>query len=234
VDIEIYCDESNQQLLGSTEPSDKRFFLIGGIWFPASKRSEYKEAINNIRQEEQCFGEAKWKAVSPSRLSFYLKIIDFFFRQEYDLRFRCIVVDTQRVDLQKYHEADKELGYYKFYYQLLKNWIEDFNSYRVFVDLKTNRSPHRLAVLYNFLSVSNILADVVSVQALPSKDLVLMQLADVLLGGVSAKFNNSVVSNAKLEVIKQIEHHLRHPVMPTSRGVKKFNVFKIVLLGGSR
>jgi len=144
------------------------------------------------------------------------------------------VVDTQRVDLQKYHEADKELGYYKFYYQLLKNWIEDFNSYRVFVDLKTNRSPHRLAVLYNFLSVSNILADVVSVQALPSKDLVLMQLADVLLGGVSAKFNNSVVSNAKLEVIKQIEHHLRHPVMPTSRGVKKFNVFKIVLLGGSR
>ncbi|MFP3975846.1 MAG: DUF3800 domain-containing protein [Dehalococcoidia bacterium] len=234
MDIEIYCDESNQELLGASKPTNKRFFLIGGIWLPASKRKEYKEAINNIRQEEHCFGEAKWKAVSPSKLGFYLRLIEFFFQQEQDLRFRCIVIDTQRVDLHKYHEADKELGYYKFCYQLLKNWIEDFNSYRIFLDLKTNRIPRRLPVLHNFLSSSNILANVMSVQALPSRELILMQLADVLLGAVSSKFNQSAESTAKAEVMKRIEHHLSHPIGPTSKELKKFNVFKMALLDSSR
>jgi hypothetical protein len=229
VDIEIYCDESNQQLLGSTKPTGKRFFLIGGIWLPASKRNEYKEAINSIRQEEHCFGEAKWKTVSPSKLSFYLKLMDFFFRQEYDLRFRCIVVDTQRINLQKYHEADKELGYYKFCYQLLKNWIEDFNSYSIFLDCKTIRDPHRLAALRSYLRAANLFAEIKNIQALPSNDLVLLQLTDVLLGAISAKFNRSVTSEAKLAVIDRIEQHLKHQIMPTSLGVRKFNVFKISL-----
>jgi len=229
VDIEIYCDESNQQLLGSTKPTDKGFFLIGGIWLPASKRTEYKEAINNIKQEERCFGEAKWKTVSPSKLSFYLKLMDFFFRQGYDLRFRCIVVDTQRVDLHKYHEADKELGYYKFCYQLLKNWIEDFHSYSIFLDCKTIRDPHRLAALRSYLRAANLFAEIKNIQALPSNDLVLLQLTDVLLGAVSAKFNRSVTSEAKLAVIDRIEQHLKHQIMPTNLGVRKFNIFKISL-----
>ena len=62
---------------------------------------------------------------------------------------------------------------------------------------------------------------------MPSSEVVLIQLVDLLLGAVSAKFNKSVTSNAKIAIIERIEHRLGHQIMPTSRGVKKFNVFKI-------
>ncbi|MCP3683083.1 MAG: DUF3800 domain-containing protein [bacterium] len=230
MDIEIYCDESNQQLLSSATPTQNRFFLIGGVWLPAEKRTEFKNSINHIKHTENCFGESKWTAVCPSKLSYYLKLIDFFFAQEDSLRFRCIVIDAAKVELEKYHHADQELGYYKFCYQLLKNWIEDFNSYCIYLDCKTNRIPNRLQTLQRFLDDGNLLADVLNVQALPSKEVVIMQLADVLLGAVSAKFNNSVTSEAKMAAIQRIEYHLNHKIRPTPRTVKKFNVFKIDLL----
>lgn len=232
MEIEIYCDESNQQLLSSTKPNQNRFFLIGGLWLPAAKRALFKEGIAEIKRDENCFGEAKWNAVCPSKLSFYVRLVDFFFEQELDLRFRCVVIDSQRVDLEKYHQADQELGYYKFCYQLLKNWIDDFNSYSIFVDCKTNRVPNRLQTLQKFLQQGNLLANVRRVQALPSNELTIIQLADVLLGAVAAKFNRSVSSEAKSVVIKRIEHHLGHQIMPTTRSVRKFNVFTIALLGG--
>lgn len=231
MDIEIYGDESNQQLLVSKDFSRGSFFLIGGIWLPSSKRNLFKEGIKEIRQSENCFGEIKWNAVSPSKLPFYLKLVDFFFDQGFDLRFRCIVIDTQTLDLATYHQADQELGYYKFCYQLLKNWIEDFNTYSIYLDCKTNRNPNRLHTLKSFLDDANLLAEVRIVQALSSVQVVFIQLADLLLGAVSAKFNKSTKSEAKLAVIRRIEEHLKHQIMPTSRGVRKFNVFKIALTG---
>lgn len=228
MEIELYCDESNQQSISSTKPTN-RFFLIGGLWLPAEKRSPFKNELTKIKRTENCSGEAKWNAVCPSRLSFYLKVVDFFFEQGLDLRFRCIVIDSQKVNLEKYHQADQELGYYKFCYQLIKNWIEDFNTYTIFLDYKTNRRPDRLQTLRSFLGSSNLLAEVRNVQALPSSELALMQLADLLLGAVASKFNQSVRSEAKLAVIERVEEHLRHTIMPTSRGVRKFNVFKISL-----
>lgn len=229
MDIEIYCDESNQQSLSSKKPSQNRYFLIGGLWLPSEKRGLFKETIRSIAQTENTFGEAKWRAVCPSKLSFYLKLVDFFFEQEYDLQFRCIVIDTHKIDLEKYHDADQELGYYKFCYQLIKNWIQDFNSYSIFVDYKTIRDPSRLIVLKDYLRKANLLAQIKNLQALPSNEVVLMQLTDVLLGAVSAKFNQSTASKAKLAIIECIEQHLKHPIMATSKGVRKFNVFRISL-----
>jgi hypothetical protein len=229
MDIEIYCDESNQQLLSAKEPPLSRFLLIGGLWLPVAKRQQFKESINRIRQEEGCFGEIKWRAVCPSKLHFYLSLVDFFFNQGNELRFRCIAVDTQKVDLELYHEADQELGFYKFCYQLLKNWIEDFNTYSIFFDMKSQRIRGRLRTLERFLHQSNLLARVDRIQALPSRDVVIMQLADLLLGAVSSKFNQSVTSVSKTTVIERIEHHLGHEIWPTARDVKKFNVFKISL-----
>ena len=229
MDVEIYCDESNQQSLSPEKPNQNRYFLIGGLWLPSENRGLFKETIHSIAQTENTFGEAKWRAVCPSKLPFYLKLVDFFFEQGNDLQFRCIVIDTHKIDLEKYHNADQELGYYKFCYQLMKNWIEDFNSYSIFVDYKTIRDPSRLTVLKDYLLKANLLAQIKNLQALPSNEVVLLQLADVLLGAVSAKFNQSTASQAKLAVIESIEQHLTHPIVATSRSVRKFNIFRIIL-----
>lgn len=237
MDFEVYCDESNQELLCSAgrtpraplSEESSRFFLIGGLWLPAAKRSSMKARIREARLRHGCFGEAKWRSISPSQLPFYLDIIDIFFEAGADINFRCIAIDSRTVDLSRYHQADQELGYYKFCYQLLKHWTEDFCSYRVFLDTKTNRLRTRLQTLRHFLQAANLLAEVKSVQAVPSRESPLIQLTDVLLGATAAKFNSITTSQSKLEAIHRVESHLGHPIAPTTRWVRKFNVFKIRL-----
>lgn len=126
-----------------------------------------------------------------------------------------------------YHDDNHELGFYKFYYQLLKHKLRKDFRYRIYCDLKSNKALGRAATLKDYLS-RNALGEIEMVQMLPSKELVLMQLADLLLGAVSAKFNfGTPTSKAKQEVIRRIETHLKHPIAPTSKNENKFNVFKI-------
>jgi hypothetical protein len=120
--------------------------MIGSLWLPADLRGEIKQKILELRQHHQAWGEIKWSKVSPNRQGFYLDLIDLFFSYGDNLRFRCIAVDHQQVNL-ALHENDGELGFYKFYYQLLHHWILDFNEYRIFCDAKSNRDPKRLSTL---------------------------------------------------------------------------------------
>jgi hypothetical protein len=131
-----------------------------------------------------------------------------------------------------WHNHDKELGFYKFYYQLLQHWVLDFNSYTIFCDTKTNRDPTRLKELTYCLRASNLTSNVNFVQALPSHEVVLIQLTDFLLGAVSAKMNGGTKSQAKLEVIHHLEQGLGYELLPTPLNENKFNILKIRLEGG--
>lgn len=73
------------------------------------------------------------------------------------------------------------------------------------------------------------LAYVENVQAIESKQSVLIQLVDVLMGAVGYKFNGYETSSAKLAVISRIEEHIGHVLKPTIKNQSKFNVFKINL-----
>ena len=46
---------------------------------------------------------------------------------EYDLTFRCIVVDKRKVNDEVFNDGDKELGFYKFYYHLILNMFAKDN-----------------------------------------------------------------------------------------------------------
>ena len=133
----------------------------------------------------------------------------------------------------RFNSEDAELGFYKFYYQLLKHWIFDFNDYAIFTDLKKNRNKGRLKELEHTLDRSNLTSDVTQVQGLPSEQSLGIQLADILTGLVVSKFNKKASSTAKLELIEYIENkYLSKEIAPTSKWEEKFNVFKINLQGG--
>jgi hypothetical protein len=148
------------------------------------------------------------------------------------LRFRCIVVERDKVDLVKYHQSDHELGFYKFYYQLIHHWIFDFNRYSIFLDYKKNKAKDRLHTLKKVLQNANLTSEILCVQALPSKESVLTQLADLLIGAVGYKFHSHLESAAKNSVITKIEDYLKHPIQKTKLVETKFNVFQINLGGG--
>ncbi len=230
--FEVYCDEALPDLFTSEKPRGQ-YLMIGALWLPASLRDEAKGKIAALRARHNVHGEMKWQKISPSRLGFYEEIIDLFFGYGSDLRFRCIAVDHAKINMEAFHDNDGELGFYKFYYQLLHHWILDFNEYVFYCDLKTNRSPTRLAELKRVLTNANLSAEIVDVQPLPSGQLVLMQLCDILLGAASSRLNgDGPVSPAKLAIVERIEARLGRKLGPTWKSEEKFNVFKINLQGG--
>lgn len=230
--FDVYCDESRPDLLSSSKPGAK-YMLIGSLWLPNSCREEYKREIHALGNKHKIGNEFKWQKVVPSKLDFYMDLIDWFFDKKDQLRFRCIAVDHSSVDLQSYHLSDQELGFYKFYYQLLHHWIEDFNEYNVFVDFKMNRRRDRLLDLRNCLANANLSSKVNSVQAVESKKTILLQLVDVLTGISAYRLNGEInFKSAKYSLLLKCEELLGKQISNTAKSVHKFNVFEINLSGG--
>lgn len=230
--FEIYCDESRPDLLSSKNPQS-RYMLIGGLWLRAEDRNGFKQEIHELRNKHHVGEEFKWNKISPSRLDFYKELVGWFIRKNDALRFRCIAVDWQKVNLMRYHDNDQELGFYKFYYQLLHHWILDFNEYAIFLDFKNNRRRDRLSVLKQCLTNSNLASQISNVQAVRSSESVLVQLADVLIGAAASRLNEKISpGGAKEEIVNELESKLGRQIRHTLKYENKYNVFVIDLQGG--
>lgn len=230
MDIEIYCDESGLEALSNK--SEHSFMAIGGLWLPADYRQELKKSLNIIKREFGITGEFKWQKVSRSKIDFYKNVLDYFFSTE-NLRFRVILVEVSQVNNNLFNDNDNELGFYKFYYQLLHHWILSFNSYKVFTDIKVNRKKERLKKLHEILTYSNLTSEIHQVQGLPSTESLGIQLADVLTGLVNTKFNKQATGATKKELISYIENrYLKKEISATSKSEGKFNIFQITLKDG--
>ena len=227
-EIDIYCDESYPDLLSSTK-STNRYIVIGGIWLPTCRRNVFKQELHNLRNHYLVGGEFKWTKATPSRENFYLDLVTWFFNKSKDVRFRCIVVDSTIIDLNTYHRNDCELGFYKFYYQLLHKWILADYSYSIFCDYKTNRNTARWRDLSNCLAHSNVLAEIHRMQSVRSSESVMLQLVDVIVGIVAAKYNRRAIQGTKRHLLEHTEQFLHHPIHQTNRAEEKFNVFQIQL-----
>jgi hypothetical protein len=230
--FDVYCDESRPDLFASGNPK-ARFMVIGSLWLPTDSREEHKKAIHALRDKHKIGGEFKWQKVSPSREGFYQELVDYFLDLGDRLRFRCIAVDHAKVNLVHYHDSDQELGFYKFYYQMLRHWLNDFNEYVVFCDCKRNRDPQRLRVLRRCLDASILSSSVSCVQAVSSRESVLIQLADVLTGIAAARLNQALrTGSAKERLVQSLERRLGRGIGHTFKAEQKYNVFVINLQGG--
>jgi len=232
MNIDVYCDEAYPDLFSSNHPQ-ARYLLIGSLWLKSDDRDRFKAAIHDLRNQYKIGGEFKWTKVSPSRADFYKALLTWFHEQGEDLRFRCIAIDHQQVDLIHFHQSDRELGFYKFYYQMLHHWIHPFNQYRMYCDFKHNRLRDRLHTLKACLTHANLAAAIDTVQSVRSRESVLIQLADVLVGLASARLNDRLApGGSKESSVVHFEGLLGRRVAATALSEKKFNVFKINLRGG--
>lgn len=226
--FEVYCDESHPELFVSPR-ADVGNAVIGSLWMPAEFRPDFKQHIAELREKYRVWGEFKWKKVSPSREDFYLELVDYFFDHA-ELRFRAIVVDSQKVNLERFHSADAELGFYKFYYQLLHHWILAPHAYTVFCDDKVNRDRRRVLELGRVLANANRSATVHPLRVVSSSQSAGVQLCDVLLGATQWRANGVPgTSSAKGALVARVEQRLGRPIAPTMPSEQKFNVFNIRL-----
>jgi hypothetical protein len=231
--IEIYCDESRQDLFSNKGAINEynRYICIGGISVSETARKEMKLKIKEIQKKHNVLGEFKWKRVTPSKYEFYEELIDLFFSYDNNVRFRCVVIDARQIDMKKYNNDDSELGFYKFYYQLLVYWINNNERYKIYTDCKVNKKNTRLKELKEILN-NKCNNNVELIQAIDSKESLMLQLEDILMGAVGYRCNflNNGEAVAKNKLIEKIQLKLNTELnSPSLRYNNKFNIFKMNL-----
>src|SRR5260370_20558605 len=111
----IYCDESRQ--------SDERFMVLGGIIIPEASIEIVRDTMRKYRDTEHMHAELKWTKVTNQKIAKYMTFVDYFFalNNKNKVHFHSMIFDSHEFDHHKFNAGDKDLGYYKFLYQLLLN-----------------------------------------------------------------------------------------------------------------
>lgn len=221
----IYCDESR------VENRDSKYMVIGALFIPRKEKNKIARDLNRIFQKHNFGNELKWVKTGKKKLEFYKDIIDYFSVNS-NLHFRCIIVDKTKIDLERYHNNDEEMAFFKFYYLMLRAKLLSGNRYYIFLDKKPTREKRRAVSLYSYLRSFIVLhkADchIRHLQAYDSKNNNLIQLIDFLTGMVSYDYNeNKDKKSAKVKIINYTKQKLNRKSLceDTYLSEDKFNVF---------
>ena len=206
---------------------------IGGLWIPREEKPRVTRQIQITRHATGALGEIKWSKTSQRYLAAYKRLIDVFFEEPH-ARYRVIVVDHSKVDVDKYHDGDRELGFYKFYYEMIEKWIEPRNEYLILLDFKQNHGSDRYKNLrYHLERKTRGRAWISDLTVIDSASAPLGQLCDLLTGAVAAACCSDLrAGSAKAELAAYIAHKIGWSslrVSSPSPAVCKFNIFRIQL-----
>lgn len=225
--IVVYCDESSHD----ASPAHP-FMVIGSLWVRGEHRDAMSSRLRRLARQQGLRGEMKWRKVSQQRLGAYTRIVGFFFSNE-DLRFRAIVVEQANVNLGTFHGRDRELAFYKFYYEMLVKWLDSGNEYLILLDRKTNRGANRHGTLKRYLANAvRGKAWIKDVTIIESRETPLAQLCDILTGGVAAAYNEVVEQgSAKAILVERLAKAAGLASLKTHTPLSfdKFNIFRIRL-----
>lgn len=190
----IYGDESRQ--------TKERFMVLGGIILDQRYLERFNQTMANFRQEFGMNSELKWQKVSRQKLDAYKAFIDYFFAlNNNDLaHFHAMLIDNHKLDHRKFSSGNKEVGFYKMYYQLLlhsfgRRYHSKQGKERFIVILDYRNTSYRLSdlkVILNRGIRKRYGADYdpfVSVEARDSKKSEVLQINDLLVGAVGYQAN---------------------------------------------
>jgi len=224
--VVIYCDESRYELTPYHQ-----FMSIGGLKIPYYKKAELSHLLKGLKHSCGLNSELKWSKISKKRLEDYKKVIDFFFEYS-DMSFRAIVVEQAKVQFDKFHGKDRELAFYKFYYEMLEKWLPPGNEYLILLDYKNNRGAERYTTLKIYLERHlRGKAWIRDLTIINSKETPLAQLCDVMVGAVAAANNGIRSGSAKENLANYIALRggLESLCKSTALTADKFNIFKMDL-----
>ncbi len=220
----LYCDESTH-LIHDGHP----YMLLSYISIAYPQIRLAKEEIKAIKRKFNYTEELKWTNVHSATYKVYAELVDWFFMN--DLEFRTVVVDKSQIDEQRADYSFNDF-YFRMYFQLLHTKVDFQNRYNVFLDIKDTCSGEKLEKLKKIMSYNSSIG---TLQFIPSRESVFIQLADVLMGAINYNLRiqkGDVKGNviAKLKLIEKIKRHNNislNTTTPLSRN--KFNLFFITL-----
>ncbi len=226
MDYVVYCDESRH------DANVHKFMAIGSLWLPRAEKEALSHAFRDHLRKLGLKAEVKWKKTSAAKLQEYKSAVDFFFDSA-SLRFRVIVVELSKLNNHRWNEGDEELGFYKFYYELLEKWIDPHSRYLLLLDYKNNKGSDRYTKLRDVLTKKHGVGAIAALETVDSSETPLAQLTDILTGAVAASWNDPK-TGAKQELAKHIASRMSRSslrVADANPTVNKFNIFRIDLQG---
>lgn len=221
----IYCDESSVDNLNSD------FMVIGALFIEREKVPTIKDKIKEFQNKYYIKGELKWVKTSAKTLDFYNELFNYLFSTDsLGLSYKCIVVNKKVVDYKKYHDGDKELAFYKFYYHLLKNKLHQDKKYYIFLDFRPSRDKNRVRRLGEFFTLIYGENTIKHIQGYPSEDNIFIQLTDVITGAISSSKNKITTSKNKKELASIIANSIKKDSLDFCSPFNEelFNIFCII------
>ena len=211
-----YCDESCH-----LENDQKRYMFLGYVSCAYNQVTAHTDRIRDIKSAHNFYAEIKWNHVSMSKLKFYLDLVDYFFAT--DLKFRAIGVDKEKTDCEDFDEY-----YYSMYHNLLIHNINITHTYNVYLDIRDTLSAYKVSKLKELLNIKY--GAFRNVQNINSKESLLLQLADFILGALSYDKNENTKNNeAKCLIVERIKKRANGRWCGCTTDDKDSNIFFIDL-----
>jgi len=222
--------------------------ILAGVRFRATAEAGIQSMFDDYRRFNGMHGELKWLKVSRNKLHEYKRFLDYFLtlNTSDQVHYKAIVLDTHRFDHRTFNAGDSEIGFYKFYYQLLLHCFGRPDCtptsparFIVFLDERTSRySLEDLRRILNNGMASRFRVQsrpFRAIQPLDSKQSVFIQLVDVLTGAVGYHWNQLHLvpgaSAARQELSAYLASRLgfKDLARETPYGVRRFKIWKMSL-----
>ena len=200
--LNIYCDESTHL------PNDGRpYMVLGAIVCPANRAREIAVRLREIRAKHKIRPdvEIKWTKVSPSKIDFYLDVIDYFFDDD-DLSFRAVVAPKAGLDHERFAQTHDD-WYYKMMFYLVRNVLPAQDEAFIYLDKKDTNGQEKIERLRNVIANAEYdfgRSKIRRLQIVESNQVGPLQLADLLSGAVNYANRGDSSSVAKLRLIERI------------------------------
>jgi hypothetical protein len=221
----VYCDESSH-----LENDHQSVMVLGAVWCSLEKVREISIRLREIKMRHGLKPdfEVKWTKISPAKQQFYLDILDYFFDDD-DLHFRALVIpDKTKLRHAAFFQSHDD-WYYKMYFSMLKAILSPEASYRVYLDIKDTRSESKIRKLHDFLCdhVQDYERRVVQkLQSVRSHEVVILQVADLLIGAINYANRNLQTSEAKTAFVSRLRERSHYDLTrSTLPRESKVNIF---------
>lgn len=225
LEYNIYCDESCH-----LENDKQKAMVLGGVWCEKERIYEISSRLKEFKQKNNLdkLFELKWNKVSNGNLKYYEDVIDYFFDNE-KLHFRAIVIpDKDKLEHAKFNQTHDDF-YYKMYFDLLKVIFQPTTAYNIYIDIKDTNGQTKINKLTEVLRNSHYDFSkqiIKKIQLVRSHESELIQLTDLLIGGISYYNRGLNTSTAKLKLIEKIKHRSGYKLtQSTLLQEQKFNLF---------
>lgn len=204
----IVCDISG--LSGA-----EKYWVIGSLWISKSLVPECAKIATAYRIENKIWGEMKWGGITHQKQQEYKNFLTTLLRDS-PAEFRGMIIERTLVDLEKFHNGDRNVALAKFVYQCLgykMSWMirhdrKTSNNFYILMDNEGWAETNYLDLkshLQDNLDFAGYGRSIEYLAPVDSKINSLFQVCDIITGAISAVWSQIELSEDRREIVNHVE-----------------------------